>query len=105
MTRTLKGVTDMKCCECGKDFRGRNVNSRFCSTSCRQSFNNRRMQRGAILLDLAMIEIFDKAAFDKYELAKRREELFVAWRQEDKERRTWKPALEVHFDLSELNRS
>lgn len=41
-----------RCQECGKPITGRRDGQEFCSTPCRQTFNNRRMQRGAELYDL-----------------------------------------------------
>lgn len=89
-----------KCVECGKEFTSRNYNGMYCSTECRRTFNNRRMQRGAVLYDLAMIEGFAAEAFDKHDFAARREDLIAQWRKEDEGRRTWKPAHEVNFDLT-----
>lgn len=40
------------CQECQKPIWGR---VKFCSADCRKRFNNRRMRRGAIIYDLAMI--------------------------------------------------
>jgi len=31
------------------------MTAKFCGTKCRKAFNNRRMSRGAIIYDLAMI--------------------------------------------------
>lgn len=48
------------CLECGTQFaaaRGRE----FCTSACRQRWNNRRMQRGAELYDLYMAHRFDRA--------------------------------------------
>lgn len=40
------------CQECGQPMDGRRRSKMFCTQSCRQTFNNRRMQRGAELYDL-----------------------------------------------------
>lgn len=41
-----------QCQECGGPMGGRRNGQMFCSSTCRQTFNNRRMQRGAELYDL-----------------------------------------------------
>lgn len=41
-----------KCQECGDPISARRQGQEFCKPSCRQTFNNRRMQRGAELYDL-----------------------------------------------------
>ncbi|MGX1353356.1 hypothetical protein AB7M49_006977 [Bradyrhizobium elkanii] len=41
-----------QCQECGEDISARRRGQEFCKPSCRQAFNNRRMQRGAELYDL-----------------------------------------------------
>lgn len=49
------------CRECGEGYqRGAAAEKEFCSTPCRQSFNNRRMQRGAQLYDLFMALRFNR---------------------------------------------
>lgn len=40
------------CQECGNSISGHRSGQLFCSTVCRQHFNNRRLQRGAELYDL-----------------------------------------------------
>ena len=40
------------CLECGSPLTARRAGQEFCKPSCRQTFNNRRMQRGAELYDL-----------------------------------------------------
>jgi hypothetical protein len=41
-----------KCQECGDPISARRQGQEFCKPACRQTFNNRRMQRGAELYDL-----------------------------------------------------
>lgn len=49
------------CKECGTPLTGRSKQPRqFCSTPCRQAFNNRRMQRGADLYDLFMAMRYER---------------------------------------------
>lgn len=46
-------ATHEHCClECSKPLSTRRKGKEFCNASCRQRFNNRRMQRGAELYDL-----------------------------------------------------
>lgn len=40
------------CLECGESIIGGRAGQEFCCTGCRQSFNNRRLARGAELYDL-----------------------------------------------------
>lgn len=40
------------CQECGQPLTARRAGQEFCKPACRQTFNNRRMQRGAELYDL-----------------------------------------------------
>lgn len=46
-------TTHKHCCiECSAPLSARRIGQEFCNTSCRQRFNNRRMQRGAEIYDL-----------------------------------------------------
>lgn len=46
-------TSKVQCCpECGSAIESRQAGKEFCSQQCRQSFNNRRMQRGAEMYDL-----------------------------------------------------
>jgi len=47
------------CLECGKPIPA-SPDREFCGSGCRQKWNNRRMQRGAALLDLYMAHRFDR---------------------------------------------
>lgn len=40
------------CLECSAPITARRIGQEFCSPTCRQKFNNRRMQRGAEIYDL-----------------------------------------------------
>src|SRR5215212_2793854 len=54
------------CRECKSNYRSCRASREFCSTACRQSFNNRRMTRGAAIYSLAMqwrADRKDKRAF------------------------------------------
>lgn len=49
------------CLECGRETECQGPTPReFCSGGCRKSWNNRRMTRGAELLDLYMAHRFDR---------------------------------------------
>jgi len=51
MTRKTRGEGMKRCLECGtKHSRTR----QFCTDTCRKTWNNRRMTRGAVIHDLAM---------------------------------------------------
>lgn len=48
------------CQECGEPFESVSAHAEFCRRSCRQSWNNRRMVRGAEPYDLFMSMRFDR---------------------------------------------
>lgn len=48
------------CLECGREYSAKSKPSLFCRTACRQSFNNRRQQRGAEFYDVVMEMRFDR---------------------------------------------
>ena len=53
------------CSECGAVYQAQRTTREFCSSSCRQVFNNRKATRGAAIYDLAMqwrADRSDKAA-------------------------------------------
>lgn len=50
------------CQECGEPLASQKPGARFCTSKCRLSFNNRRLQRGAELYDLFMAMRYDRAA-------------------------------------------
>lgn len=43
-----------ECRECGTAFEKRHRTALFCTSACKQRFNNRRRERGAELYDMAM---------------------------------------------------
>jgi hypothetical protein len=54
------------CSECGATYQAQRITREFCSSSCRQVFNNRKATRGAAIYDAAMqwrADRSDKAAF------------------------------------------
>lgn len=97
-----------RCKECGETFRSRQYNAEFCGTPCRRDFNNRRAQRGALLLDLKMIETTDPDAFKRMGLEGRAEAAVADWLREDREQRegrtSWKRANDVAMDTVRFHR-
>lgn len=92
-----------KCSECGKEFASRQYNAEFCSGLCRNTFNNRRQQRGATLYDLEMLTLADPDVAAKHELDRRRKNLIRRWMKDDA-KRTWKrPRLIVYDTLHALD--
>lgn len=49
-----------QCRECGTSFGAQRFTREFCGSACRASFHNRRAQRGAEIIDLAMAWRFDR---------------------------------------------
>lgn len=91
-----------KCKECGGDFRSRQYNAEFCGGECRRTFNNRRAQRGAVLLDMAMIAEFHPGIANQYNIPERMKAALQQWRREDEAerqgRKSWKRENEVAMD-------
>jgi hypothetical protein len=52
------------CRECNARFQARRTTREFCRDACRRAFNNRRMLRGLLALDLIMAHRFDRKAFE-----------------------------------------
>lgn len=75
------------CAECSKPFTSGNphVESYFCSSKCRDTWNNRRKTRGAMVLDMLMQHWFDRDSRETetpFAVATR---MVSAFRSEDKE--------------------
>lgn len=91
MTSNTKTFGSTCCPECNTTFGKPARNTRFCSTVCRKTFNNRRATRGAALYDMMMTARYDRARFK--ELSDRHFEgkawngvlcdMAMAWRVED----------------------
>jgi hypothetical protein len=88
-----------RCRECGTKYVAKKSSSKFCSTGCRKTFNNRRAQRGALLYDAFMGLRYDrkaaKAAGVDYTFICRIGEMF---NDEDKGRQTYRPVADVVAD-------
>ena len=80
--------TPTPCClECGTALTERRNGKQFCSTPCRQSFNNRRMQRGAEIYDLFRALRRERSEAKALNLWTQICRLELAWQQEDEEAR------------------
>jgi hypothetical protein len=83
-----------KCCiECGERFECARAEAQFCGNACRQLFNNRRMQRGAVLYDLFMINRNERGFAKVKRVLFTMTRLAMYWREEDQReragRRSW----------------
>lgn len=75
-----------RCDECNAVYEPAKRGQRFCSTTCGKTFNNRRMTRGAILLDLMLTDYTNRthpmrASGTLQKVARR---LLSRWRDEDR---------------------
>jgi len=84
------------CLECAKPKQERGD---FCSTRCRQKFNNRRKLRGAELYDLYMALRFEREAAKDLGVFQLINRMASNFRQEDKDeragRRSWRKTQSV----------
>lgn len=69
------------CAECSAPLAGRA--KQFCSTSCRMTFNNRRMQRGAELYDLFRAMRRERDEAKRLNIWTKMCQLELGWQQED----------------------
>ena len=74
---------DCQCAECGKPYQSAKRQSRFCSTLCRKSFNNRRAMRGAELYDLFMATRYERESAVSKGVWTNMCKLAASWKQED----------------------
>lgn len=86
------------CMSCGTEFSATKP-ARFCSTPCRKSFNNTRMQRGALLYDAMMAMRYDrKRAADlgvDWKFVCRIAEMFHAQDEAKGQAQSWRPTREM----------
>ena len=79
------------CLECGEPKPSR---GEFCTTKCRQTFNNRRKLRGAELYDLYMVLRFERGLAKLLGIFQLINRMASNFRQEDKDkragRRSWR---------------
>lgn len=72
-----------ECQECGSAIIGRRSGQGFCKPSCRQAFNNRRMQRGAELYDLFRALRRERGVAKEMNLWTQLCRLELSWQQQD----------------------
>lgn len=102
-------ISQHECQECGN--RISEARKLFCSTPCRQTFNNRRLQRGAELYDLFRAHRRERSVSKQLGLWTEICRLELAWQQEDDAarpgRRSYMPpqkALANLYDKGSLQR-
>jgi hypothetical protein len=90
-------VTNGACRECRAKFTAQRATKEFCSTACRQAFNNRKMIRGAAIYSLAMEWRADRSDKTALNLLCR---LLAEFRSDDERagRRSWDSAASVIRD-------
>ena len=74
------------CLNCGVEFKARQYDTLFCSSTCRGQFNNRRQARGCELFDAMMCLEFDPVA-DKAAIRTHIKLLLRSYRATDKNAR------------------
>ena len=96
-------LTSCLCKECGNRISDGNRASEFCSTSCRQSFHNRRLQRGAELYDLFRALRRERSKAKQLNLWTQICRLELEWQmQDDRERPGRKSYMEPEKALANL---
>lgn len=93
-----------ECLECGNALTATRQPGRlFCSTACRQAFNNRRMQRGAEIYDLFRALRRERAEAKRLNIWTEICRLELAWQIEDDEtrqgRKSYMPAKRALINL------
>ncbi|MGJ5032258.1 transcriptional regulator [Bradyrhizobium sp. HKCCYLS2038] len=76
-----------KCQECGNPISARRAGQEFCAAPCRQTFNNRRMQRGAELYDLFRALRRERSTASEMNLWTQLCRLELQWQTEDDQQR------------------
>ena len=78
--------TQCRCAECNAVYDPAKRGQRFCSIPCSKRFNNRRMTRGALLLDILMTDYTDRQHPMRTSgtLQKVARRLLSRWRDEDR---------------------
>ena len=89
------------CRECAAVFEANNANSAFCCRDHRNSFGNRRMQRGAVLYDLFMAQRYERNAARAAGIWSVMCRLGEEWREEDRQKRSGRPSWRPFRDLLE----
>ncbi len=88
------------CLECGEPMEGvQKRGKEFCCSACRLTFNNRRLQRGALVYDLFMALRFDREMSKALKVWSLLTRLAKQFRDEDVHRRggrrSWQPPQRV----------
>lgn len=85
------------CAECGEPFKSQRRKAEFCSKECRMAHNNRRRDRGAMLLDLYVHTRFNRQKAGERGLKTMIDRMIGNWVAEDREagRRSMRPIDEV----------
>jgi hypothetical protein len=80
-------VAKGQCAECGQALGEAGKPKLFCSSVCRQAFNNRRMQRGAMLYDLFMTMRYERGRAKVLGIWAIVCRMAMEWRREDDAKR------------------
>lgn len=89
------------CRECGAKFEPKGATALFCAPVCRQAYDNRRAQRGAILYDMFMEMRYRRAgAGGIWSVMCRLAEM---WRDEDRDKRELRQSWKNPRDFIEKN--
>lgn len=87
------------CLECGNRITEARKPKMFCSTPCRQTFNNRRMQRGAQLYDMFMAMRYERKSAEDHGAWAIMCRMAMDFRREDdlerEGRKSWQPIASV----------
>ncbi|ACL57614.1 hypothetical protein [Methylobacterium nodulans] len=84
--------SERTCLECGQPYGAAVRHSGFCSTACRQAWNNRRLQRGAEVYDLFMAFRFHRPLARALKLLSALNRLASLYRDEDRHKRAGRPS-------------
>ncbi len=103
--RTHAKGDDPVCLECGERLAGLTA-AYFCSAVCKTRWNNRRLQRGAILFDLFMVHRYERPLAKAEGVFTMINRLGITFREEDKfqrnGRRSWRRFRDVIADRPNL---
>lgn len=95
------------CLECGEPFAATRADAEFCCKACRQTFGNRRLQRGAELYDLFMLQRFERPEATRIGAWSLMCRAASQWRSEDQARRegrrSWTGAAKLLDRLAHLH--
>ena|SRR5881628_67006 len=72
------------CCECGGPITSVRHDAAFCTPKCRKAYNNRRMQRGAELIELYWHTRFNRQEAIEFGIRTIMDNMVSTWNEEDK---------------------